>query len=274
MKVTLGQLEIGENLPFSLIAGPCQIESRQHALEVALSLKEVCTALKIGLVYKSSFDKANRSSISSKRGVGLSKGLDILHEVRETTGLPILTDVHLPEQCAEVASVVDILQIPAFLCRQTDLLLAAGHTGKPVNIKKGQFMAPWQMQGAVEKIKTTGNQNIFLCERGTSFGYGNLVVDMRSLSIMKETGCPIVFDGTHSVQMPGERGSESGGQREFIAPLSKAAVAIGISALFLETHPDPDKAPSDGACMLPLKALFPLLQELQMLDHCVKKISL
>ncbi|QCE34029.1 3-deoxy-8-phosphooctulonate synthase [Acetobacteraceae bacterium] len=274
MSISIGQLEIGESLPFSLIAGPCQIESRQHALEVAFALKEITSKLNIGLIYKSSFDKANRTSVFSKRGLGLIKGLDILSEIKEKTNLPVLTDVHLPEQCKEVASVVDVLQIPAFLCRQTDLLLEAGKTNKPVNVKKGQFMAPWQMGSVVEKIKSTGNNQTLLCERGTSFGYGNLVVDMRSLSIMKETGVPIVFDGTHSVQMPGAKGNESGGQREFIAPLSRAAMAVGLSALFLETHPDPDKAPSDGACMLPIKELFPLLKELQAIDCLVKKISL
>lgn len=273
MRVSVGQLEIANHLPFSLIAGPCQIESRQHALEVAFALKEIASALRINLIYKSSFDKANRSSIDSQRGPGLLKGLDILQEVKEKTALPVLTDVHLPEQCADVAAIADMIQIPAFLCRQTDLLLAAGKTNKPVNIKKGQFMAPWHMANAVEKIRMAGNQQILLCERGTTFGYGDLVVDMRSLAIMKETGCPIVFDGTHSVQMPGERGKESGGQREFIAPLCRAAIAVGVSALFLETHPDPDKAPSDGACMLPLKALSGLLQELQAIDFSVKKIS-
>ncbi|MFT8813873.1 3-deoxy-8-phosphooctulonate synthase [Acetobacter fabarum] len=268
--VEIGGLSIGNNLPFVLIAGPCQIESAAHAMETAAALKEICQAAGVGLIYKSSFDKANRTSLSSKRGVGLKDGLAILADIRQTYALPVLTDVHTAEQCAPVAEAVDVLQIPAFLCRQTDLLLAAGKTGAAVNIKKGQFLAPWDMQHVSAKVASTGNQRVLLCERGTSFGYNTLVNDMRGLPIMAQTGFPVVFDATHSVQQPGGMGTASGGQREFAPILSRAALAIGVAALFIETHEDPDKAPSDGPNMLPISQLPALLKQFRAIDSLIK----
>jgi 2-dehydro-3-deoxyphosphooctonate aldolase (KDO 8-P synthase) len=268
--VTVGNITIGNDLPLVFIIGPNALESRNHALEMSGALKEIAAGLKIPLIYKTSFDKANRSSISGARGIGLDAGLPILAEVRERTGLPVLTDIHAPEQCAPVAEVVDVLQTPAFLCRQTDLLVAAGATGKPVNIKKGQFLAPWDMKNVVGKVASTGNHNILLCERGASFGYNTLVVDMRSLPIMAQTGYPVVFDATHAVAEPGGLGDRSGGQREFGPVLARAAVAIGIAAIFLETHPDPDHAPCEGPTMIPLRALPEILETLIEFDRIAK----
>lgn len=268
--VKIGDLTIGNGLPFVLIAGPCQIESAAHALETAAALKELCQAAGVGLIYKSSFDKANRTSLSSARGVGLKDGSAILADIRQTYGLPVLTDVHTAEQCAPVAQAVDVLQIPAFLCRQTDLLLAAGKTGAAINVKKGQFLAPWDMQHVAAKIASTGNQRVMLCERGTSFGYNTLINDMRGLPIMAQTGCPVVFDATHSVQQPGGLGGASGGQREFAPILSRAALAVGVAALFIETHEDPDKAPSDGPNMLPISSLPGLLKQFRAIDCLIK----
>lgn len=256
--------------PLSVIAGPCAIEGRQQALEAAAALKEIFLQAGVPLVFKSSFDKANRSSGASYRGVGMAEGLSILAEVRARYDLPVITDIHLPEQAISVAEVVDMLQIPAFLCRQTDLLLAAAATGKPVNIKKGQFLSPWEMRHVLAKACSTGNERICLCERGSSFGYNNLVVDMRGLEIMKTTGHPVIFDATHSVQLPGAGDGKSGGQREFVAALARAAVAVGVAGLFLETHPDPDAAPCDGPNMLPFTALPSLLATLKELDRIVK----
>jgi len=261
--VAVGDITLGNDLPMVFIVGPNTLESRAHALEMSAALAEIAGKLGIALVYKTSFDKANRSSLGSQRGLGLSAGLPILAEVRETTGLPVLTDVHGQEQCAPVAEIVDILQIPAFLCRQTDLLLAAGATGKPINIKKGQFLAPWDMKNAAAKIASTGNQRILLCERGTSFGYNTLVVDMRALPIMAQTGYPVVFDATHSVAQPGGLGDRSGGQREFAPVLARAAAAVGVAAIFVETHQDPDHTTTaEGPTMVPLKALPALLENL------------
>lgn len=270
--IQLGALTVGNTQPFVLIAGPCQIESAAHALETASALKEICEKAEIGLIYKSSFDKANRTSLSSARGVGMHEGLSILADVRERLSLPVLTDVHAPEQCAPVAEAVDVLQIPAFLCRQTDLLLAAGRTGAAVNVKKGQFLAPWDMQHVAAKIASTGNHNVMLCERGTSFGYNTLVNDMRGLPVMAQTGYPVVFDATHSVQQPGGLGGASGGQREFAPVLSRAALAIGVAALFIETHQNPDQAPSDGPNMLPLTTLPTLLEQFKAFDGLAKAI--
>lgn len=270
--IQLGALTVGNTQPFVLIAGPCQIESAAHALETASALKEICEKAEIGLIYKSSFDKANRTSLSSARGVGMHEGLSILADVRERLSLPVLTDVHAPEQCAPVAEAVDVLQIPAFLCRQTDLLLAAGRTGAAVNVKKGQFLAPWDMQHVAAKIASTGNHNIMLCERGTSFGYNTLVNDMRGLPVMAQTGYPVVFDATHSVQQPGGLGGASGGQREFAPVLSRAALAIGVAALFIETHQNPDHAPSDGPNMLLLTTLPTLLEQFKAFDDLAKAI--
>lgn len=254
----------------SVIAGPCAIEGRQQTLEAAAALKEIFLQAGVPLIFKSSFDKANRSSGTSYRGVGMAEGLSILAEVRERYDIPVITDIHLPEQAIPVAEAVDMLQIPAFLCRQTDLLLAAAATGKPVNIKKGQFLSPWEMRHVLTKARSTGNDRICLCERGSSFGYNNLVVDMRGLEIMKTTGHPVIFDATHSVQLPGAGDGKSGGQREFVAALARAAVAVGVAGLFLETHPDPDKAPCDGPNMLPFMALPSLLATLKELDRVVK----
>lgn len=256
--------------PLSVIAGPCAIEGRQQTLEAAAALKEIFLQAGVPLIFKSSFDKANRSSGASYRGVGMTEGLSILAEVRERYDVPVITDIHLPEQAIPVAEAVDMLQIPAFLCRQTDLLLAAAATGKPVNIKKGQFLSPWEMRHVLAKARSTGNERICLCERGSSFGYNNLVVDMRGLEIMKTTGHPVIFDATHSVQLPGAGDGKSGGQREFVAPLARAAVAVGVAGLFLETHPNPDAAPCDGPNMLPFTALPSLLTTLKELDRIAK----
>ncbi|GBQ46384.1 3-deoxy-8-phosphooctulonate synthase [Komagataeibacter sucrofermentans] len=269
--IDIGSLTVGNEHPFVLIAGPCQIESAQHATEVADALQGLCGRLGIGLIYKSSFDKANRTSINGARGVGMAQGLDILSQVRARFGVPVLTDVHQPDQCAPVAEVADVLQIPAFLCRQTDLLLAAGQTGAAVNIKKGQFLAPWDMANVAAKVASTGNERIMLCERGTSFGYNTLVNDMRALPIMAGTGHPVIYDATHSVQQPGGLGSASGGQRVFAPILARAALAIGVAGLFIETHPDPDTAPSDGATMLPLSAMEDLLGTLLRYDQLTKQ---
>jgi 2-dehydro-3-deoxyphosphooctonate aldolase (KDO 8-P synthase) len=268
--VTVGDVVVGNHLPFVLIGGPCQIESEAHALEVAAALAEMTRAAGIPLIYKSSFDKANRTSAASARGVGMVRGLAALAAVRERLGIPVLTDVHLPEQCAPTAEAVDVLQIPAFLCRQTDLLLAAGQTGRAINVKKGQFLAPWDMVNVAAKIASTGNHNILLCERGASFGYNTLVTDFRSLPIMAETGYPVVFDATHSVQQPGGRGASSGGEREFAPVLARAALAVGCAALFIETHPDPDRAPSDGPNMIELARMPRLLAELRAVDQVIK----
>ena len=263
-------IKISNTQPLTVIAGPCAMESRAQTLEAAAALKEIFTAARIPLLFKSSFDKANRSSGASFRGVGMAEGLAILADVREKYDLPVITDIHLPEQAQPVAEAADMLQIPAFLCRQTDLLLAAAATGKPVNIKKGQFLSPWEMRHVLDKARSTGNDRICLCERGTSFGYNNLVVDMRGLEIMKTTGYPVIFDATHSVQLPGAGDGKSGGQREFVATLARAAVAVGVAGLFLETHPDPDKAPCDGPNMLPFSALPSLLTLLGELDRIIK----
>ncbi len=271
--VAVGNARFGNDLPFALMAGPCALESRAHALELASALKEMAARLGLGLVYKSSFDKANRTSAASARGLGLKEALPIFAEVREVTGLPVVTDVHEPEQCAAAAQAVDVLQIPAFLCRQTDLLLAAAKTGKAVNVKKGQFLAPWDMRHVVAKVVGAGNPNVLVTERGVSFGYNTLVSDMRALPILAETGAPVIFDATHSVQQPGGQGATSGGERRFVPVLSRAAVAVGVAGLFIETHQDPDKAPSDGPNMVPLKELEPLLKELMEIDHLTKRAA-
>lgn len=271
--VRIGGLEVANDRKLAIIAGPCQLESRQHALEMSQALKEMTAKLGIGLVYKTSFDKANRSSVRTPRGLGMKKSLPILAEVRETHGIPVLTDVHTAEQCKPVAEAVDVLQIPAFLCRQTDLLLAAGETGKPINVKKGQFLAPWDMKNVANKIASTGNDNILLCERGVSFGYNTLVSDMRSLPVMAETGYPVVFDATHSVQQPGGQGETSGGDRRFVPVLARAAVAVGVAMVFMETHQDPDKAPSDGPNMINVKDLPAVLETLIEIDGIAKRLS-
>ena len=269
--VTVGRIAIGNDLPLVFIIGPNTLESRAHALEMSAALKELATKLKIGLIYKTSFDKANRSSLHGARGLGLEQGLPILAEVRETSGLPVLTDIHTPEQCAPVAAVVDVLQTPAFLSRQTDLLIAAGRTGKPVNVKKGQFLAPWDMANVAAKVASTGNDQIMLCERGASFGYNTLVADMRALPIMAKTGYPVVFDATHAVAQPGGLGDRSGGEREFGPVLARAAVAVGVAAVFIETHQDPDHTTgAEGPTMLPLKALPELIETLIALDRIAK----
>jgi 2-dehydro-3-deoxyphosphooctonate aldolase (KDO 8-P synthase) len=268
--VRIGGLTLGNDLPLVFIVGPNTLESRAHALEMSAALAEIAGKLEVGLVYKTSFDKANRSSVQSERGIGLRAGLPILAEVREKTGLPVLTDVHEREQCALVAKVADILQIPAFLCRQTDLLLAAGQTEKPINIKKGQFLAPWDMKNAAAKIASTGNEQILLCERGTSFGYNTLVVDMRALPIMARTGYPVVFDATHAVAQPGGLGDRSGGEREFAPILARAAAAVGVAAMFIETHQNPDRAPCEGPTMVPLRALPAILENLIAFDRLAK----
>jgi 2-dehydro-3-deoxyphosphooctonate aldolase (KDO 8-P synthase) len=269
--VRVGSIEIGNNRPFTLIAGPCQIESRQHALEIAHALREMSGRTGVPVIYKSSYDKANRTSASAARGIGMDAGLTILSDVRAATGLPVLTDVHAPDQCALAAQAVDVLQIPAFLCRQTDLLLAAGETGRTINVKKGQFLAPWDMVNVAAKIASTGNHNILLCERGASFGYNTLVSDMRSLPIMARTGYPVVFDATHSVQQPGGQGTSSGGQREFAPVLARAALAVGVAAVFIETHQDPDRAPSDGPNMIPLNQMEALITRLAAFDRLAKQ---
>ncbi len=268
--VAIGPLRISNAAPLALIAGPCQIEGRDHALRCAEALVAACAAAGVGLIYKSSYDKANRTSLGAERGVGMEAGLAILAEVRATFGCPVLTDVHLPDHCAPAAEAVDVLQIPAFLCRQTDLLLAAGATGAAINVKKGQFLAPWDMEHVAAKVASTGNDRILLTERGASFGYNALVADMRSLPIMARTGCPVVMDATHAVQQPGGLGGASGGQREFAPVLARAAVAVGVAAVFIETHPDPDRAPSDGPNMIPLDRMPGLIAELAALDRFAK----
>ncbi len=268
--VSVSGVTLGNDLPLALIAGPCVLESRAHGLEMSAALKEMAGKLGIGLIYKTSFDKANRTSVDSPRGLGMDKALPILAEIRETTGVPVLTDVHSAEQCAPVAEVADVLQIPAFLCRQTDLLLVAAATGKAMNIKKGQFLAPWDMKNVVAKVESANHRDLLVCERGASFGYNTLVSDMRSLPILAQLGYPVVFDATHSVQQPGGLGGSSGGQREFVPVLARAAVAIGIAAVFMETHQDPDRAPSDGPNMLALKELPALVEELQEFDRLAK----
>ncbi|MFL4974640.1 MAG: 3-deoxy-8-phosphooctulonate synthase [Microvirga sp.] len=270
--VDLGTVRFGNRLPLALIAGPCAMESRAHALEMAAALKEIAERLGIGLVYKSSFDKANRTSAGSARGIGLGEALPIFAEVKERYGLPVTTDVHEIEHCAAVAEVVDILQIPAFLCRQTDLLVAAARTGRVVNVKKGQFLAPWDMANVARKITDAGNPKVMVTERGASFGYNTLVSDMRALPIMAETtGAPVIFDATHSVQQPGGKGTSSGGERRFVPVLARAAVAVGVAGVFIETHEDPEKAPSDGPNMVPLREMESLLRELQEFDRLAKR---
>jgi 2-dehydro-3-deoxyphosphooctonate aldolase (KDO 8-P synthase) len=270
-EVAVGGVRLGNQLPLALIAGPCALESRAHALEMASALKEIAARVGIGLVYKTSFDKANRTSRNSARGLGLDKALAIFAEIRATLGLPVLTDVHAAEQCARVAEVVDVLQIPAFLCRQTDLLVAAAETGRVVNVKKGQFLAPWDMANVVAKITGAGNANVLVTERGASFGYNTLVSDMRALPILARTGAPVIFDATHSVQQPGGQGAASGGEREFVPVLARAAVAVGVAGVFIETHQDPDHAPSDGPNMVPLEDMEALLRRLVEFDRLAKR---
>jgi 2-dehydro-3-deoxyphosphooctonate aldolase (KDO 8-P synthase) len=270
--VTIGAARFGNELPLSLIAGPCALESKAHALEMAAALKEVAARVGIGFVYKTSFDKANRTSAKSARGLGLDQALPVFSEIRDKLKVPVLTDVHQADQCAQVAPAVDVLQIPAFLCRQTDLLIAAAKTGKVVNVKKGQFLAPWDMPNVVAKITGAGNRNVLVTERGVSFGYNTLVSDMRALPIIKrETMAPVIFDATHSVQQPGGQGDKSGGEREFVPILARAAVAVGVAGVFIETHQDPDKAPSDGPNMVPLKEMEPLLRTLVEFDRLAKR---
>ena len=268
--IKCNKLNISNSNPFTLIAGPCQLENEKHALDVADKLKEITQKLKIGLIYKTSFDKANRTSLKGKRGAGIDKSLPVFDKIRKNLGIPILTDVHTIAQCEIVSRHVDVLQIPAFLCRQTDLLIAAAKTGKIINVKKGQFLAPWDMTNVIKKIEDTGNKNILVTERGASFGYNTLVSDMRSIPIMAKNGYPVVFDATHSVQQPGGMGDKSGGQREFVEYLARAAVAVGVAAVFIETHPDPDNAPSDGPNMVPLSELPSLLKQLIQIDKLVK----
>ena len=270
IKVNCGNIEISNNQKICIIAGPCQLETEQHAMDMAGKIKDITSKFKMGFIYKTSFDKANRTSLKSNRGVGMKEGLPILAEVRETYGCPVITDVHLPQDCDPVAEVVDVLQIPAFLCRQTDLIVAAAKTGKALNIKKGQFLAPWDMKNVVAKAVDSGNKNVMVCERGTSFGYNTLVSDMRSLPILAANGDPVIFDATHSVQQPGGQGTESGGQREFVSVLSRAAVAIGVAGVFVETHQDPDNAPSDGPNMMALDKMEVLLKNLMAFDQVAK----
>ena len=269
-KVKCASFEIANDQPFTLIAGPCQLESEQHALDISKELKKITSDLNINLIYKTSFDKANRTSLNGKRGMGLEKSLSIFDKIREEVGIPVVTDIHTAEQCAIVANHVDVLQIPAFLCRQTDLLVAAAKTGKIINVKKGQFLAPWDMANVIKKLEESGNKNILLTERGASFGYNTLVSDMRALPIMAKFGYPIVFDATHSVQQPGGMGEKSGGQREFVPYLSRAAIAVGVGAIFMETHEDPDNAPSDGPNMVPLSEIKFLLKQLVSIDTLIK----
>ena len=269
-KVKCSNFQIANDRPFTLIAGPCQLENEEHALKISSELKKITTELGINLIYKTSFDKANRTSLKGKRGMGLDKSLPIFDKIRKDVGLPVLTDVHTAEQCSVVAKHVDVLQIPAFLCRQTDLLIAAAKTGKIINVKKGQFLAPWDMSNVIKKIEESGNKNILITERGASFGYNTLVSDMRSLPIMSRFGFPIVFDATHSVQQPGGMGEKSGGQREFVPYLARAAIAVGVGAIFMETHEDPDNAPSDGPNMVPLNEVKALLKKLTEIDKLVK----
>jgi 2-dehydro-3-deoxyphosphooctonate aldolase (KDO 8-P synthase) len=265
-----GAVRIGQELPVAFIAGPCQLESRAHALEMSSAIREIADKLGVHVIYKTSFDKANRSSISTARGLGLDASLDIFAEIRATSGLPVLTDVHLPDQCAEAAEAVDVLQIPAFLSRQTDLLVAAAKTGKPINVKKGQFLAPWDMKNVVNKLVQSGCRDVLVCERGVSFGYNTLVSDMRALPELAATGAPVVFDATHSVQQPGGQGATSGGQRQFVGALARAAAAVGVAAVFIETHQDPDHAPSDGPNMVPLKHLEELMRQIMAIDKLAK----
>ena len=271
--IKCGKLNISNKGPFTLIAGPCQLENEKHALEMASKLKEITQKLKVGLIYKTSYDKANRTSLKGQRGAGLKKSLPVFDKIKKELDLPILTDVHTPEQCEIVSKHVEVLQIPAFLCRQTDLLVAAAKTGKVINIKKGQFLAPWDMKNVIKKIEDSGNKNILVTERGASFGYNTLVSDMRSLPIMAKFGYPVVFDATHSVQQPGGMGDKSGGQREFVQYLSRAAIAIGVSAVFIETHQDPDNAPSDGPNMVPLSEMENLLRQLVEIDNLIKNVN-
>ena len=268
--VKCGKLSISNSKPFTLIAGPCQLDNEKHALDVATELKKITEKLGVGLIYKTSFDKANRTSLKGKRGAGLKNSLPVFDKIRKDLGIPVLTDVHTVEQCGVVSNHVDVLQIPAFLCRQTDLLVAAGKTGKIINVKKGQFLAPWDMVNVTKKIEDSGNTNILVTERGASFGYNTLVSDMRSLPIMAKNGYPVVFDATHSVQQPGGMGDKSGGQREFVEYLARAAIAVGVAAVFMETHPDPDNAPSDGPNMVPLSKMPSLLKQLVEIDKLIK----
>ena len=271
--VKCGKLNISNSSPFILIAGPCQLENEKHAVDVASKLKEITQKLNIGLIYKTSFDKANRTSLKGKRGAGLEKSLPVFDKIRKDLGIPILTDIHTIDQCAVVSKHVDVLQIPAFLCRQTDLLVAAAKTGRVVNVKKGQFLAPWDMVNVTKKIEDSGNKNILVTERGASFGYNTLVSDMRSIPIMAKNGYPVVFDATHSVQQPGGMGDKSGGQREYVEYLARAAVAVGVAAVFIETHPDPDNAPSDGPNMVPLSKMPNLLKQLVEIDTLIKNVK-
>ncbi|NKW80177.1 3-deoxy-8-phosphooctulonate synthase [Ochrobactrum pecoris] len=270
--VQIGNVTFSNSAPFALIAGPCQMETREHAFDMAGRLKEMTDKLGIGLVYKSSFDKANRTSLKAERGIGLEKAMEVFADLKKEFGFPVLTDVHTEEQCAEVAPVVDVLQIPAFLCRQTDLLIAAAKTGRVVNVKKGQFLAPWDMKNVLSKITESGNPNVLATERGASFGYNTLVSDMRSLPIMAGLGSPVIFDATHSVQQPGGQGGSSGGQREFVETLARAAIAVGVAGLFIETHQDPDNAPSDGPNMLPVDKMPALLEKLMAFDRIAKEL--
>jgi 2-dehydro-3-deoxyphosphooctonate aldolase (KDO 8-P synthase) len=271
--VAIGNVTFANDGPIALFAGPCAMESRGHALEIASALKEICGRLGIGLVYKTSFDKANRTSLKTKRGIGLEGALPVFAEIRASLGIPVVTDVHDVEQCAPLAEVVDVLQIPAFMCRQTDLVVAAARTGRAVKIKKGQFLAPWDMQNVVDKVTGSGNPNVLVTERGVSFGYNTLVVDMRALAIMGQIGCPVIFDATHAVQSPGGQGTATGGDRRFVPVLARAAVAVGVAGLFIETHQDPNNAPSDGPNMVPLKDLEGLLRGLMAIDAVVKRAS-
>lgn len=272
-KVQVGKIAFSNDLPFVLIAGPCQMESAAHGMEMASAINEICEKLNIPYVFKASFDKANRTSINGIRGMGLERALKAFADIKTKYGCPVITDIHEPWQCAEAAKIVDILQIPAFLCRQTDLLVAAGKTGKCINVKKGQFLAPWDMKNVAAKLESTGNENILLTERGVSFGYNTLVVDMRSLPIMKQTGYPVIIDATHSVQQPGGQGTSSGGQREFAPVIANAAVTTGIAGVFIETHADPDKAPSDGPNMIPLAQLEGVLAKIKAFDEVAKKMA-
>jgi 2-dehydro-3-deoxyphosphooctonate aldolase (KDO 8-P synthase) len=269
--VSVGDVSFSNDTPFSLIAGPCQMESREHAFDMAGGLKDICARLGIGLIYKSSYDKANRTSLTGKRGIGMEKAMQVFADLKSEFGFPVITDVHEPTHCAVVAETVDVLQIPAFLCRQTDLLVAAAKTGRAINVKKGQFLAPWDMQNVLDKLVNSGNSNVLLTERGASFGYNTLVVDMRSLPTMAAMGAPVVFDATHSVQQPGGQGGSTGGQREFVEPLAKAALATGIAGLFIETHQDPDNAPSDGPNMIRLDEMEGLLTRLMAIDEAAKR---
>ncbi len=272
-KITFPKFSISNDSPLVIIAGPCQMESREHAIETADFITKVCKKAGLSVVYKTSFDKANRTSLKGKRGMGMEKALPIFEEIKSKFGCPVITDIHNAEQCAEVSKVVDILQIPAFLCRQTDLLLAAGNTGAVINVKKGQFLAPWDIKNVAEKIASTGNEKIMLTERGVTFGYNRLINDMRALPIMAETGYPVVFDATHSIQEPSGQGGASGGQRQYVKTVARAAVAVGIAALFIETHPDPDNAPSDGPCMLPFNDLENFLGEMAAFDKLAKSLK-